>query len=220
VTAAGVTVSITQGASSATQGGTVVRFQQGVNGYRGTQDRSISNIYAQWNGGEGITDVEGHTVYMEDDGTFQSRGLIRFGGINLPPGAVVLSATVTMRFTNWRQNVPPLTGYYIRAAWNGATTKTVSWKRRDTGLLWAAGGASAMGSDLLAGKSFTITGLTAAGDQTKTFALDPAVVQGWIANPASNQGILLVPGPNSRVTAYPSEAGNAALRPILTITYR
>src|SRR4029079_12453905 len=56
--------------------------------------------------------------------------------------------------------------------------------------------------------------------QTITVNLDPAVVQNWINNPSSNQGLLLAnetPGAIVRFAA--SENGAAATRPKLNITY-
>ena len=53
-----------------------------------------------------------------------------------------------------------------------------------------------------------------------TVNLDPAVVQNWINNPNSNQGLLLrneTPGAIVRIAA--SENAAAALRPKLNVTY-
>src|SRR5262249_12488576 len=58
------------------------------------------------------------------------------------------------------------------------------------------------------------------GTQTVTVALDTAVVQGWIDNPAANQGVLLVnetTGAVVRVNA--SEFATASLRPKLSVSY-
>jgi hypothetical protein len=225
VTAANNTITVTQDATSANP--RTVSFRQGVSGYTGTLDRNISTMYIgySWNNGIGVTDPNGTTIFIKNDTEFEARGLIRFTGLNVPAGATVISATLTITFANWWIDTPPvLTGYYLNTPWNGTAAQAgLNWKNRDTSTLWAVPGAKGMGSDLVANQSFTFAPIPLNGDMTQTVTLDPAVVQNWINNPASNQGVLL--GLNSptalgRIQAYPSEATKITNRPMLTITYR
>jgi hypothetical protein len=152
---------------------------------------------------------------------YESRELIRFGSLSLPAGATVLSAKLALTLTNWQANAGALTGYYILAPWNAASSSTVTWTSRDRGVPWAAAGASGVGTDILAGNSFQISGLTSNGDQTVTVDLDPAVVQNWVRNPAANQGVILTnPVPGWVVTGYSSRSPRVTLRPVLAITYQ
>jgi Putative binding domain, N-terminal/Viral BACON domain len=202
-----------------------VSFQQGVSGYTGGVDRTISSMYASenWNGGIGVTDPAGNTLELKNDAEYEAHPLIRFGGISIPANATVVSATLTITFDTWIDTSPTVTGYYLAAPWN-ATAKAsgLNWKNRDTGAVWAVPGTG--GSDLVAGKAFTFTGFQSSGRQAKTVQLDPAVVQDWIQKPATNQGIVLMlskqNGGNGIVNAYSAESANATLRPVLTITYK
>ena len=200
-----------------------------MNGYVGTADRTISSLYAteSWNGGVGLTDPDGTTLELKNDSEYESRPLIRFGAIGIPAGATVASATLTITFTNWLETSPVVTGYYLATPWNGtAKAAGLNWKNRDTGATWAVPGARGVGSDLIAGKTFSIKGFQSIGRQVKTVDLDPLVVQGWIDKPATNQGLVLTlntqtpNGTSGVMEAYPSEAANSSFRPILTITYK
>src|SRR5262249_22312127 len=109
------------------------------------------------------------------------------------------------------------------APWSGTpgtNESQLGWIHRGTGQDWASPGALGQGTDVVAGKSFVLSGITGTGAQTLTVNLDPAVVQSWIDNPGADQGILLVnetPGAVVRVTA--SDNPTIASRPKLSITY-
>jgi len=216
------TVLVSQAGS--TPGPQTMRFQQDVAGYSGAQDRSITDIYLRYNS-RGGTSVNGSGLDIRNMTTaqspYESRELIRFGNLTLPAGATVISAKLTLTLTNWQSNAGTLTGYYILPPWNPATPLTATWTSRDTGIPWAAPGASGVGTDILAGKSFQISGLTSTGDQTVTVELDPAVVQNWVRNPATDQGVIITnPVPGWVVTGYSSRSPQVILRPVLTITYQ
>src|SRR4029078_4058371 len=103
--------------------------------------------------------------------------------------------------------------------WVG-TSPPLGWTNRDTSLTWATPGATGSGSDVLAAPTFTIGGFSGTGLEPKTVALDSSVVQGWVDNPATNQGILLTNDTVNAVTRiHSSEDSNASWRPTLTVTY-
>ena len=103
---------------------------------------------------------------------------------------------------------------------NGANGNDLGWLHRGTGQDWAVAGAQGQGTDLIAGKSFVLSGIQAVGSQFITVNLDAGVVQNWINNPITNNGVILVnetTGAVVRINA--SEQANAAIRPKLSVTY-
>ena len=62
--------------------GASVSFQNGVNGYSGTRDVSISTQY----GGNGVTTTDGELMSWKISGTsgYEERALIRFDALSLP----------------------------------------------------------------------------------------------------------------------------------------
>ena len=198
---------------------TTITYQQGVGGYTGTTDVSISTQYAQYNAGNGTTDLSDTQLgdyQLTGSGAYSVEDLIRFSNLGIAPGAVVSGATLTLSLDQFSDNAT-IRGYYLLAPWNGASGTSLGWVKRGTGQNWASPGALGQGTDVVAGKSFVVT---VAGGKTSPIALDPAVVQSWIDNPAANQGILLVnetTGAVVRINA--SESSKAANRPKLSITY-
>jgi|GEM_PF-370631 len=204
-------------------------FQQGVGGYTGTLDANISNQYIEWND-NGVTETTGVLrSYIKADSsnpTYEKRALIKFANLTLPEGATVTSANLTLVVTDWESgynNIPStiLRGYYLNTPWN-INAKNLGWLYRDDpSVAWSAEGGKGTG-DVISGKSFTISGFNASGDQTKTVALDPNVIQNWINNPASNHGFILINetglGAGSP-TIHSSESPELNKRPKLQITY-
>ena len=202
-----------------------VSYQQGVNGYTGTTDASISTQYAQYTGGNGttsFTDTQLNVYQTSGTGSYIMESLIRFANLGIPTNAAVTGATLTLRVDTWTAN-PTIRGYYLLAPWSGtpgSNNTQLGWLHSGTGQDWASPGARGQGTDVVAGKSFTIPGITGTGGQTITINLDPAVVQNWVNNPSTNQGILLVnesTGAIVRINA--SEHGTASTRPRLSVTY-
>jgi glucose/arabinose dehydrogenase/ribosomal protein L35AE/L33A len=201
---------------------TTVTLQQGLNGYAGTTDVSITNQYAQYTGGNGsISPSDTQLAVFQTSGTnaYANESLIRFSDLGIPTNANVSGATLTLNVDTWSTN-PTIRGYYVAAPWSVQPGTDLGWLHRGTGQDWNTPGALGQGTDVLAGKSFVLSGIQAVGSQFITVNLDPAVVQNWINNPSSNHGIILVnesTGAVVRVNA--SEQTNATLRPKLGVTY-
>ena len=201
---------------------TTASFQQGMNGYTGTTDVTISTQYAQYNQGNGTTSINSTQlgVYqLTGAGSYASESLIRFSNLGIPNNATVSSATITINLENWVGS-PTIRGYYVLGAWNGTSGSQLGWIHRGTGQDWATPGALGQGTDIVAGDSFVVPGITATGSQFITINLDPAVVQSWINNPNADQGILFVnetPGAVVQINASENTAANT--RPQLRVTY-
>jgi hypothetical protein len=209
--AATLTVSVASGA-------TTVTFRQGVAGYTGGQDAGITTQYAVYNGGNGVQYLNQPYLEIGTDGqgaVFES--LLRFSNLGIPSNAVVSGASLTVTIVDWVGNTT-ITGYYVNNVWSTADG-TIGFVHRGNGLNWATPGALGQGSDLVAGKSFTLPATNASGPQTFTIALDPSVVQSWIANPAADQGILLVTNAPRTVSVLTAENAAVSSRPLLKVTY-
>jgi hypothetical protein len=212
-TSAAVSVTINNASTPVT-----VTFQQGVNSYSGTKDVFITSQ----GGGNGSRDTTGDMKVFDQTQQatpYEIRSLIRFDGITIPAGKTVTSAKLTLRFDTWKAGFT-LEGRYLNTAWN-PTYASLGWLNRDTSLLWNTAGIKGSGTDFLSSPTFTVTGFTATGVQTKQFALSPSVVQGWITTPSTNYGILLfINNPNTAMNISSSENSTVSYRPILEITYQ
>ena len=215
------TATLTINSDDATNQPITVTLQQGVNGYAGTTDADISTQYAEFTGGNGSTGTTGDQlgVYqLPGTSGYTIEGLIRFSDLGITPNATVTSATLTLNVDTW--DTPTIRGYYLAAPWTTAPGTDLGWIHRGTGQNWATPGALGQGTDVIAGKSFVIPGITASGPQTRTISLDPAVVQSWINNPSADQGVLLVNETTGAVVRVnTSENATIATRPKLSVTY-
>lgn len=194
-------------------------FRVGDSGYVTSDDVTISNQ----SGGNGITD-RGATQLLTWKKTgsdaYEIMSLIRFSNLALPPGSTVTAAQLTLTFENWWTGFT-LRGYYLKNSWSAAPSSGLGWLNRDAGLTWAIPGARGMGTDLVAGASFANSSWVGNGDEVKTFDLDPAIVQSWVDNPTTNQGVLLVnnESDDKYLRIYSSEDSVLSRRPQLSITY-
>jgi hypothetical protein len=203
---------------SVSSGSTTVTFRQGVAGYTGGQDAGIDTQYAIYNGGNGVQYLNQPYLEIGTDGQgsiFES--LLRFSNLGIPTNGVVSAASLTVTLVDWWGNTS-VTGYYVNNAWS-TTDGTIGWVHRGGGLNWATPGALGQGTDLVAGKSFTLPTTNANGPQTMTITLDPSVVQSWIANPAADQGVLLVTSAPRTVSVNTAENSTVSVRPLLKVTY-
>ena len=210
--------------------GTTTTYQDGLNGYMGTRDATISTQYIEWNE-IGITEkddvsLRAYTVDEEGKAPYEKRALLKFTDLNLPQGATVTDARLTLVVTDWESDhegtpVTVLKGYYLQTPWN-IDAQDLGWTfRDDPDVSWSEPGAKGVG-DIVSGEFFTLTAFDSSGNQTKTAKLDNTIVQSWVDNPSANQGILIVNESAegaSTPTIESSEAITQSMRPKLEITY-
>ncbi|MBV8757245.1 MAG: DNRLRE domain-containing protein, partial [Deltaproteobacteria bacterium] len=197
--------------TSSSKSASTVTFQSGVNGYTSSDDGWIGSQ----NGGNGANDFTSNqgNVFVSSTGGYETETLIRFNNISIPSGTHVTSATLQLTFEDYYGgNI--LQGYYVKNAWSPPPAG-IGWTNRDSTNLWNTAGAKGIGTDLVSGVSWQDTSWTGTGNVTKTYTLDTATVQGWLNNPSSNQGIILV---NNQVSdkllrVFTSEDTTAANHP-------
>jgi len=191
---------------------TTVTFQQGVNGYTGTQDTYIRSAGATTSyGNDEDISIDG------DDGSpglQPNQGLIRFDNIigtgagQIPPGSVISSATLNLRVFNQGSGMK---AHRMLVTWSESST----WNSLNGGIQTndaEAGSAilSSLGADN--DSANVLTGL-------RSLSITSAV-QAW-ANGSANFGIALIPYTNGTdgIDFRSSEYGTASERPYLTVTY-
>lgn len=215
-------------------------FQDGVNGYSGTEDNIlIAGSNANNNYGGNPSMLAGY------DGFVPRRNLLRFdlSSLSLNPGESVSSASITLNLNARPTSGPVEIGVYeviaANAGWvegssNGAIEAGASsWNYLSTGATPPAGSTTWDGGSNGALEGWpgsvspmdvaTITTTTALGTKI-TFDLSPAVVEGWINNPGSNGGVVLSstagpPNSNNYLAGFDaSEDGTVALRPSFEVS--
>lgn len=199
-------------------------------------DGSFSTMVGSY-GDNGTVYADGHADHcigrLHSTLGYDISPLIRWDDLGIPVGSTVTAASVTFTFTVWNSGAT-VVGSYVAVPWNanvedpnGGTTNTpTGWRTRDTGVPWTSLGATGEGSDLVANASFRLpqTGtLGGNGEETVSAPLDPAIVQTWVDNPASNHGIKLQVDIQAVHVGYVQPQREASrpttLRPLLSITY-
>jgi hypothetical protein len=129
----------------------------------------------------------------------------------IPAGSKISSASVTLNVTN---NSPETyQAYELERPW---VESAATWLLYAAGNSWQIAGA----------KGSLDRGTTVVGDVSpsatgkQTFALSSAVVQGWVDDPATNNGIVIANATNTDGFIFSSrEASNAGSRPQLQVTF-
>lgn len=193
-------------------------FRPGEADYTGGADAAITSSNVEGTEGNGTTvRVEKLPCTLDTTGGTESRVLLRFADLNLPPNAVITSATLLIRVEALVGL--NLKGNYLLAKWD-AEAEALGWLFRDGENRWSAPGASGEGTDWIAGKSFSAGGFVSAGDHELSIPLDVAVVQHWIREPAANHGVLLSnPVPEEPLFIYSSRSEDISKRPALKIEW-
>jgi len=189
---------------------TTVSFQQGVADYAGTSDTTISEYYATTNYGAATTltadglDSRWRDVYA----------LVRWDLASIPSHAVATAVTLTFRVTDASTAAYPV--YALNRPFDEATA---TWNLAATGNSWATAGAKAQTDR----NPTSVGSFSAAATGTRSVVLNSAglaVVNGWLAAPATNHGFIVASTSNSDSVVFASsEHGTVSYRPQITITY-
>jgi acid phosphatase type 7 len=135
--------------------------------------------------------------------------LLKWDTSGIAPGTKVNSASITLTVSN--SSTETYQAYKLKRPW---VESKATWANYDTSKPWQVAGANgALDRDA------TVVGTikpTATGKQT--FTITPYVVQGWVDDPSSNQGIILANTTNTDgFDFYSRESTTSSQRPMLTL---
>ena len=137
--------------------------------------------------------------------------LLRWDLSAIPAGSKINSASVTLNVTN--NSTETYQAYELKRPW---VESAATWLLYAAGNSWqiaGAGGSLDRGTTVVGSVSPSITG-------KQTFALSPAVVQGWVDNPTSNNGIIIANTTNTDGFDFSSrDATTSSVRPQINVTY-
>lgn len=155
----------------------------------------------------------GGDAFLEIDADPIKVALLRFDLSAIPPGATVVGATLDVVVFD-----PIESGAFrlfpLTEAWS---EDAATYVLREPGVPWTGPGATAPSADL----TRLVAEVAPRDVAPVAIALDPAVVAGWIAAPATNQGVVWTStSPDGRGGQLrSSEHEVAAERPLLRVTY-
>jgi hypothetical protein len=132
---------------------------------------------------------------------------LRWDLSQIPAGATVSGATVTLNVTN--STTQAFGAYDLKKAWSEGQ---VTWNQAATGSPWATAGAKGATD-----RGTKIASVTPTAKAPYTFTIPASVVQGWLNVPSSNNGILLAHTTNDDGFIFDTREG--ATPPKLSVTY-
>jgi hypothetical protein len=136
-------------------------------------------------------------------------GLLRWDLASMAPGTKISSASVTLTVTN--SSTQTYQAYALKRGW---AEPEVTWNSYAVGKPWEVAGAK--GS---LDREATVAGtITPSATGERTFTLSAAVVQRWVDNPTTNQGIIIANATNTDGFGfYSRESSTSSQRPRLTL---
>src|SRR5919112_590655 len=166
-------------------------------------DSGLSELAPTTNNGANTTlKVDG-----DDPGGKDLYAALRWDLSQIPAGATVTSATVTLNISN--PSPQTYGAYELKRAWSEGQ---VNWNVAATGTPWATAGAKGATD-----RGSQIASVTPTNIAPYTFSIPTSVVQGWLNAPSSNNGILLADPTNFDGFVFDTREG--ASPPKLTINY-
>ena len=196
-------------------GGITISFQDGVSpdtGYAGTRDGYISQNSPASDFGSSVD------VLLDGDDPPGSgndlSALLKWDVSSIPAGSIVESVEIEIEVFNVSSG--PYELYEAKRNWVEAGA---SWNNYSVGNPWETAGAQGANDRGSTALGAVVAGVTGPSAVTLN-AAGVALVQGWVDNPATNQGLIAA---NSTVTNgldfRSREYATATLRPKLTIVY-
>jgi hypothetical protein len=196
-------------------------FQQGINGYAGTQDTWVSQQNPNASYGENDTRVSDDDTANSFFADFRGQALVRFDGIvraagaegdGVPLGATVLEAALVLDVADDIDTPffdPDFLVYTVIRPWDESST----WNSLGNGL--------SPGDDL-GSLLATFSGDNSPDDDSMRRIDITSAVQAWV-NGAPNHGVAILPeiiaGNDDGIVLRASENTNTILRPRLEVTY-
>lgn len=191
-------------------------YQQGVNGYQGTQDTWVSQQNPNTSYGNNDTRVSDDDTANSIFTDYRGQALVRFDGIigsgQVPAGAVITNATLVIDVPDDIDTPlynPSFFVYEVIRDWSESST----WNSLSGGL--------SPGADLGAQVGSFLGDSVPNSDSMRRINVT-AAVQAW-ANGSPNYGLAILPqiisGNDDGIEIRSSENGNTILRPRLEITY-
>lgn len=179
----------------------------GVNGYTGMEDTKIKD--------DAPTTAFGADPNMEVDGDPDYGTLMRWDLSDIPPGAIITDASLSLQITNLSGDAYPL--YAMTRDWDEATA---TWEEAAAGIPWHAPGAS--GADDHATDILGEIRPTLSGRRTLIFTeAGVAAFQQWADDPSTNFGLIAQNYTTAAdgVDFFSSDNADVSSRPILTVSY-
>lgn len=179
--------------------------------FSGVRDTALS-------GAEPTRSFSGDATMEVEGGDTEAKrvvGLLQWDLSELPTGAIVRNATISLYVVNETQS-PGYTFFEAKRAW---VESEATWKLAASGQPWKLAGARSptdrgsepLGTAILRVKGDATVLINSAGE---------ALIQSWIRNPASNHGLMLASETNSDGFGFATrKSPKPERRPRLTITY-
>ena len=190
-------------------GDTTVTFQEGVDGYTGTQDTAVEEDTPTTSYGTQTT-LE---VDLSNSGGGQEQTLIRFDNLfgtgdgQIPSGATIISATLTLEQTDTSGSTATISLHRMLTSWSENSTWNSMTDGISTDDVEAASTADATIYNPETVESKVITGLG-------------STLQAWADGTATNYGWVIISDNTDGVIFGSSENGTTSFRPKLTVEYR
>ena len=215
----------TQG-NTGVQGGTGLQGLQGnlyafrngqwpTSSYLGTLDTYMNQATPTTN-----YEANGYWTLTSNSAGSNSGGLLRFDLSAMPSNLIVTNVVLGLTTTSYAQTIDSFfIIYQSRRTWNSSQA---TWNVYTTGNNWTTAGAQSTVSDIYPTSLGTIHdgGLINTYYETILNASGVAVVQGWISNPATNNGFVIETynnATNVNNSFYDSDQGGVYLRPVLYV---
>jgi uncharacterized protein (TIGR03382 family) len=196
---------------------TTVTFQQGalpVPSYSGARDVWVDDgAETAWNP---AVNYGGLDAWVLEGGAQKKVILVRWDVSSLAPGAVLTGVQLELRVLDRSNAFFNL--YEALVPWSETT---VTWNQSAPGTPWNTAGAQGIGTDRGSTLLGQIDGDSSGGTNTMSLnAAGVAVVQGWIDNPATNQGFLIENlSTTDAFSVHSAEATSSSDRPKITLLY-
>nr|MBC7244124.1 DNRLRE domain-containing protein [Chloroflexota bacterium] len=188
----------------------LLRLQQGVDGYTGTQDTYITS----WPS-EGPEEPHGSSPTLLLAYDARRKALLKFDLSSVPAGMEIKAAKLTVHLVENRGTGINVGAYEALRPW---ADDRASWQWSNPTQQWTVAGGDGAG-DRASSATYTVQNVRLTG--AYTFHLK-SLVEHWLAEPNSNHGLFLIGSGSYTTDSYPlasAEYADVSKRPLLEIWY-